>query len=114
MKSIFVAMIAVALMSYGSDCLAMTNPQQAMGCCKSMHCSPQGHHGQDCCKTSPSIHAPFLASASVQVLALDQAPALTVAEQSGSPSLRLGLSAISAYSHAPPQSSSPPSIPIRI
>ena len=34
----------VALATYGLDCLAMTRPEQAMQCCRSMPCSPNGHH----------------------------------------------------------------------
>jgi len=57
------AVLVVALAAYALDCGAMTTPEQAMQCCASMPCSPHGHDGQDCCKSMPSMHAPFLQSA---------------------------------------------------
>ena len=59
-KLILLAALAVALAAYAFDCGAMTTPEQAMQCCNSMPCSSQGHHGQDCCKTMPAMHAPFV------------------------------------------------------
>jgi thiol-disulfide isomerase/thioredoxin len=59
-KPILVALLAVALAVYAFDCGAMTMPEQAMQCCNFMPCSSQGHRGQDCCKTMPAMHAPFV------------------------------------------------------
>src|SRR5438034_6484185 len=59
-KPIFLAILAVALAAYAFDCSAATTPEQAMQCCKSMSCSSHGHRAQDCCKTMPSMHAPFV------------------------------------------------------
>jgi hypothetical protein len=47
------------------DCEAATTPEQAMQCCKSMHCSSHGRHGQECCKTMPTMPAPFVPPSSV-------------------------------------------------
>ena len=58
-RPLFVAILALALGAYAFDCEAVTTPEQAMQC-KSMHCSPHGHHGQDCCKAMPTKHAPFV------------------------------------------------------
>src|ERR1700758_3303990 len=59
-RPILIAALAVALAVYAFDCGAMTTPERAMQCCNSMPCSSQGHHGQDCCKTMPAMHAPFV------------------------------------------------------
>jgi len=59
------AVLVVALAAYAFDCGAMTTPEQAMQCCASMPCAPHGHDGQNCCKSMPSMHAPFVQSAVV-------------------------------------------------
>ena len=64
-KPIFLALLTVAVASYAFDCGATATPEQAMECCNSMPCSSQGHHGQDCCKTMPAMHAPFVQPSSV-------------------------------------------------
>jgi hypothetical protein len=58
------ALLTVAFAAYGSDCLAMTTPEQAMRCCGSMHCSSHGRHGQDCCRTMGALHFPFVEASS--------------------------------------------------
>jgi len=64
-KPILLALLVVTLAAYAFDCGAATNPEQAMQCCNSMPCSSGGHHGQDCCKTMPAMHAPFVQPSSV-------------------------------------------------
>src|SRR6516165_6910029 len=59
-QSILAAVVALSFVAYAFDCAEMTTPEQAMQCCNSMPCSSQGHHGQDCCKTMPSMHGPFV------------------------------------------------------
>src|ERR1700741_3055495 len=59
-RPILIAALALALAVYAFDCGAMTTPEQAMQCCDSMPCSSQAHHGQDCCKPMPAMHAPFV------------------------------------------------------
>jgi hypothetical protein len=62
-RPILIAVLVVALAAYAFDCGAMTTPEQAMQCCASMSCAPHGHDGQDCCKSMPSMHVPFVQSA---------------------------------------------------
>src|ERR1700694_4294219 len=74
-KPMFLTVLTVALATYAFDCEAMSSPEQAMQCCKSMHCSLHRHHGMgqqdmDCCKTMPSMHAPFVQPSSVQDLSV--------------------------------------------
>jgi len=65
-RSILVVAIGLLLGVYVFDCEAMTTPDQAMKCCGSMPCAPHGHHGQDCCKTMPTMHAPYVQPTTVQ------------------------------------------------
>src|SRR5579863_5097793 len=58
-RLVLIAVFGVALAAYAIDCGAIT-PEQATECCNSMPCSSQGHHGEDCCKTMPAMHAPFV------------------------------------------------------
>jgi hypothetical protein len=64
-RPILMAVLVIALAAYAFDCGAMTTPERAMQCCSSMPCAPHGHDGQDCCKSMPSMHAPFMQSATV-------------------------------------------------
>jgi len=107
-KPMFLTVLVVALATYVFDCEAMTTPQQAMQCCKSMRCSSHRHHGMgqqdmDCCKTMPSTHALFVQPSSVQGLSFS-AIVFAVMTASGEPS---GLDSssscrIAARCHAPP------------
>jgi hypothetical protein len=93
-----------ALAAYGSDCLVTSTPGEAMQCCHRMPCSSHGHHhGQDCCKTMPSMHAPFVkadpahgAQASLEFFAM--LPVLS--NSAGLDSLPHAI--LTANSHAPP------------
>ena len=67
-RSILVAVLGLAFAAYGFDCSPMMSPDKAMECCDSMNCS-QGMHGEDCCQTAPSVHAPFVQPASMQSIA---------------------------------------------
>lgn len=78
-KPILVALLGIAFLAYGFDCSPMVLPDQAMECCESMNCS-HGMHGDDCCQTGASIHAPFVQPTSMHsidfpVLALAVLPA---------------------------------------
>jgi hypothetical protein len=64
-RPVLIGVLVVALGAYAFDCGAMTTPEQAMQCCASMPCAPHGHDGQDCCKSMPSMHAPFVQSAAI-------------------------------------------------
>src|SRR5579864_2758418 len=55
-RSIFPAVLIVALAAYAVDCSPTATAEQAMQCCKSMQCMRHRHHSQDCCKTMPSSH----------------------------------------------------------
>src|ERR1700682_4294734 len=106
-KPFFLAVLGFALVAYGFDCGATTTPAEAMQCCGSMPCS----HGmdqdeQDCCATTPAMHAPFvqssaghgISSASVVFAALP-APGESLLENSST-------NVVAAPSHGPPISPS--------
>ena len=111
---VLVAVLTVALAGYALDCVGMTTPEQAMQCCNSMRCPSHGHHGQDCCKSMPSIHAVLGQPSSVQgvsfaPIALGAAQAFDQPQSYGS-SFRV----IAEEAHAPPFLDSPAPLPLRI
>jgi hypothetical protein len=59
-KPIFLGVLVVAFAAYAFGCEAATTPEQAIECCNSMPCTSHGYDAQDCCKTMPSMHAPFV------------------------------------------------------
>lgn len=65
-RPIFLAVLVVGLATYAVDCGATMTPDEAMQCCNSMPCSSRGQDGQDCCKTMPSMHAPYVQTSSVR------------------------------------------------
>lgn len=112
-KRALLALLTVAFAAYGSDCLAMTTPQQAMRCCGSMHCSSHNHRTQDCCQTMQASQLPFV-EASVSgifphLVAIAEVPGAIEAPKLDSPAFDVGLRC-----HAPPLTCvlAPP--PIRI
>ena len=59
-KQIVMTLLGIALVAYALDCSAMVTPHHAVECCQSMGCSSQGHTSEDCCKTMPAMHVPFV------------------------------------------------------
>jgi hypothetical protein len=112
-KPILLAVLTVALAAYALDCGA-TTPEQAMACCNSMPCSSQGHHGQDCCKTMPAMHAPFVQPSSVS--GVSRPPAVVAVLTTFNESRGVDSSAfiIAEHSHAPPLACSQILAPLRI
>ena len=112
-KLALVAVVALLVGAYGFDCEAMTTPEQAMQCCGSMPCSPHGHDGQDCCKSMPTLHAPFVkptagpVSFHLTVVALLTISHFPIAAASERERMR-------ATVHAPPIFSPPTVSPLRI
>jgi len=113
-RPFFLAVLAFALAAYAFDCGAATTPEKAMQCCDSMPCSSHGHHAQDCCKTMPAMHAPFVQPSSVH--GVSYSPAVLAVLPATGKSLALDSSdrAIAAHCHAPPIRSSPAPLPLRI
>src|ERR1700746_2340862 len=102
-KPILLIAIAAAIALYAFDCGAATTPEKAMQCCDSMPCVSHGHHGQDCCKTMPSMHAPFVRPSSVNSVSCS-IHVFAVLPTFGDPDESLGVSdrPVAANGHAPP------------
>ena len=113
-QSILAAVVALRFVAYAFDCAGMTTPEQAMQCCSSMPCSSQGHHGQDCCKTMPSMHAPFVQPSTGQSAAFSfQVQAVLPASIDSLDVVSLARIATSHW-HAPPLVHSPSPLALRI
>jgi len=114
-KPILLAMVAIALAMYAFDCLAMSTPEQAMQCCDSMPCSSHGHqYSQECCKTMPSMHAPFLQPASAQGPSFSPVFVAVLPRFNASQRLDSSAGVPTAHCHAPPISQIAASSPLRI
>jgi hypothetical protein len=101
-KPIFVLAIVALLGVYAFDCEAITTPEQAMRCCNSMPCSPQDHHEQDCCKTMPSMLAPFVQPVSLDTASFASIVFAVLRAFGESPRIDLPAGHVSAQFHAPP------------
>ena len=112
-KSIFSAVLTLALIGYVFDCAPMATAEQAMQCCKSMQCMRHGHHSQDCCKEMPStrdvVGQPTSASHSFAAVAVGM-----VQSPDESVSIASWARRIADQSHAPPILSPPNILPLRI
>jgi hypothetical protein len=109
-----VAVVASALMAYAFDCSAMMTHEQAVECCRSMACSSQGHASEDCCKTMPAMHAPFVQPSSTSSIAspASQPAVLAVIPHVIRPdSSRVG---VSANEQPPPGNNASDLTPLRI
>jgi hypothetical protein len=113
-KPLVMVALLVALAAYALDCGAMTSPEQAMQCCGSMPCAPQGHIGQDCCKSMPSMHAPFVQLSSVHGKNHALAVVATLAASGAASPALAEIGAFSTSSHAPPLISPSAFLPLRI
>jgi len=113
-KRVLFAVLTLALSGYALDCDALATPQQAMQCCGSMHCSSHGHHGQDCCKTMPSLRAAVGQPSSGQSAAFSLVVVGAAPVSHGFFAINVETCIVAEHSHAPPLSSSPPNLPLRI
>jgi hypothetical protein len=113
-RAVLLVIAVVAFAAYGSDCLAMATPEQAMQCCNSMPCAPDSHHGQDCCKAMSAIHAPFVQAQPKHVVTVVQLGAVSASGLAQTAGICATGVSIARYSHAPPPAHSHPSPPIRI
>jgi hypothetical protein len=111
---VLVAVLTIALASYTLDCVGMTTPEQAMQCCNSMRCPSRGHHGQDCCKSMPSVNPALGQPSSVQGVSFPHITLGTVEAFHQFESYASFSSVIAEEAHAPPFLDSPVPLPLRI
>jgi hypothetical protein len=113
-RPIFLAVLAVALAAYAFDCGAAMTPGQAMQCCNSMPCSSHGHHAQDCCKTMPAMHAPFVQPSSVHNVSYSPVVLAVLPATGKSFVLDSPDRVVAAHCHAPPILYARAPLPLRI
>src|SRR5664279_5644705 len=113
-RPIFLALLALSLTTYAVDCGATMTPDQAMQCCNSMPCSSHGHDGQDCCKTMPSMHAPYVQASSVSGPCFSPDLFTLTPPSVVSPDLASATHTITAHFHSPPIPGPPGQSPLRI
>src|SRR5580693_1602385 len=113
-RPIFLAVLALILATYAVDCGATMTPDQAMQCCNSMPCSSHGHDRQDCCKTMPSMSAPYVQTPSVRGPSFSPVLFASMPPTVESPDLASCTNTIAADFHAPPISNSTALRPLRI
>jgi hypothetical protein len=117
-RPIVVALIAMILAAYASDCSAMASPEQAMQCCQSMgmECASHGLSAMDCCSSMQSAQSPFVMPAapshdsSMTLLVFAVLPAA----ENQPAELSLSGELLTAQSHAPPIFSLSAPLPLRI
>ena len=108
------ALLAVAIAAYGPDCLGIATPEQAMQCCRTMHCHAHGRHSQDCCSTTLQGRAALGQPSSLQELVVKRVAIGVVQAVSSFEKKRIPVSVVSQHSHYPPLSNSMPSPSLRI
>jgi hypothetical protein len=113
-RSVLQSVLVVALAAYASDCSAMTTPEQAAQCCNSMPCASHGHHGQDCCKTMPTMHTPFVQPSSVHGMSFSPVFVAVMPVCTEPHGLDSTVRSIAAQCHAPPVQYSSAPRPLRI
>lgn len=101
------ALLAVAIAAYGPDCLGMATPEQAMQCCRTMHCHAHGRHSQDCCSTTLLLRAVFGQPSSPQGLVGARVAIDAVQAVSSLQIKWILVSVVSKHSHDPPSNSVP-------
>jgi len=111
---VIVSVLTVALAGYALDCVGMTTPEQAMLCCNSMRCPSHGHHGQECCKSMPSVHAALGQPSSMQGVSFSPITLGTVQAFHESETCASSCRVIAEEAHAPPSLDSPAPLPLRV
>jgi hypothetical protein len=112
-RAILVLLVVTALAAYVVDCSGMTTPAEAMNCCQSMPCSSSSH-SQQCCETMPQMHAPFVQPPSAHGLSFVPYVFTLISISQESPNSDSAGCRIARSLLAPPGSSPPTAIPIRI
>jgi hypothetical protein len=119
-NAILRSVLTVALAAYALDCEAMATPQQAMQCCAAMHCASNGQmkmdaqQGMDCCKTMPTVRAPFLIPSAGHEISYGAVVFAVLPVPSSLTKFVSTSSGVTERTHAPPVFSPPTLSPLRI
>jgi len=93
----------------------MSTPDAAMQCCDTMHCSSHGHrHSQECCKTMPAVHAPFVQPASAHALSFSPVFVAVLPGFNASQVIDTPSKVLTAHCHAPPIPQAAAPSPLRL
>ena len=106
--------LSITFAAYGAGCEGALTPQQAACCCRSMRCSSEGRHGQDCCKRTSAKHDPFVQPSTEQYVFLNHVVVPVAIECFEAARPDFPARNVSAQCHAPPERHVPASPPIRI
>jgi hypothetical protein len=117
-KWVLSSTLTAALTAYGLDCVGMVTPEQAMQCCNTMRCHThhrRSHHGsQDCCSTTPQMHAALGQPSSTQGITFSPVAPGVVQAFSDFQIVEFSSAVIVAHSHDPPASCYRPILSLRI
>ena len=111
-KCVPAATLAFTMAAYGVDCLGMATPEQAMQCCRKMHCHShhhRSHHGsQDCCKNATQMQVALGQPSSIQVIVLTPVALRAAHVFSDSHVAKCPTDIVARHSHDPPSSYATP------
>ena len=113
-KTVLVAVALAALFAYALDCSASVTPEDAIQCCQSMPCSSHSHTGEDCCKTMPASHAPFVQTSPVHVHVASSPAVAVLPPFLGSSEMSVSVCSVSSDFHPLPMFRSAAPEPLRI
>ena|SRR5437879_312921 len=113
-KPIVLTVLGFALAAYALDCGAVTTPEQAMHCCNSMPCSSHGQRGQDCCKTMPTVRAPFVQPSNVHGVSYSPVVFAVLPATDKSQGVDSFKGVLAVHCHAPPIRYAATPVPLRI
>ena|SRR6516162_3281222 len=109
--------LTIVLAAYGLDCMGMATPDQAMKCCEKMRCHSHHHRSQntqDCCKTTPQMHAVFGQPSSTRAISFSPVALGVVQGFDDSKISNFSTRIVVGRSHDPPRDSSTPALSLRI
>lgn len=115
-QGVVLAALTISLSTYGLDCLGMSTPDGAMGCCKAMRChyhKHRGHNGKDCCETTPQMHAVPARPVAAPTITSPSIPLLLVSAVSHYASMESHQYVIAPHTHDPPAESAS-TLPLRL
>src|SRR5215472_16323514 len=113
-KWVLSSALTAALAACGLDCVGLATPEQAMQCCNTVRCHHRSHHGsQDCCSTTPQLHAALGQPSSIQGITFSPVALGVVQAFSYFQIVEFSSTIIAAHSHDPPASCSKPILSLR-
>jgi len=117
-KRVPVTTLAFALVVYGFDCPGTATPEQAMQCCKRMHCHSHHHNthkgSRECCNDTTQLQVALGQPSSIHAIAVTPATMPTAHVFNDSRVAKYLTHNIARHSHDPPDSYATLVISLRI